>query len=47
MAFLGYNELKKVLEKNIEPFNVQLFEKTKTSYELTLGNEVYVTNSPH
>jgi dCTP deaminase len=44
MAFLGYDELKRVLEKNIIPFNEKLFQKT--SYELSLGNEVYVTNSP-
>jgi dCTP deaminase len=43
MAFLGYDELKKVLEVNIKPFNDELFQGA--SYELTLGDEVYLTNS--
>ena len=45
MAFLGYSELEKILKSSINPFNEDSFRNTKTSYELTLGNEVYVTNS--
>lgn len=47
MSFLGYNKLKKVLASSIDPFDASVFEKSKskTSYELTLGDEVYLTNS--
>lgn len=43
MSFIGYSDLKEILKENIIPFNEDLFEGT--SYQLTLGNEVYVTNS--
>jgi dCTP deaminase len=45
MAFLGYDKLREILEKNIDPFEKELFNETKTSYQLTNGNEVYITNS--
>jgi dCTP deaminase len=43
MAFIGYSDLKIILEENVVPYNEAFFEGT--SYQLTLGNEVYVTNS--